>query len=58
MVLDGPVDGNDLSPRAHLVIEGQEYLNTISSALSLFPPVMLGPCDAFSTRLDVMAHLL
>lgn len=29
MVLDGPVDGNDLSPRVHLVIEDQWYLNLI-----------------------------
>lgn len=44
MVLDGPVDGNDLSPRVNLVIEGRWYLYLISKGgglLSASSPLAL-----------------
>lgn len=41
MVLDAPVDENDLSLRVHLAIEDQWYLNLMSDALSPFPRVLL-----------------
>ena len=55
MVLDGPVDGIDDTPRVNMVATSHQQCRMSAVCFLL---VMLWPCDALCTELEFVAHLL